>query len=82
MRAYILAAAVAVTSTVGADSPFLKGEALAAKIALECSEGCVTFNQEQAAEFEQQLQDILAAKMKEAFKAGMAYQAQACASLI
>lgn len=82
MRAYILAAAVAVTSTVGADAPFIKGEELKAKIALECSDGCVTFNQEQAAEFEQQLQRILAQKMAEAFAAGVNYQKQACASLI
>lgn len=62
MRAYILAAAVAVTSTVGADAPFVKGDELKAKIALECSDGCVTFNQEQAAEFEQQLQNLLASQ--------------------
>lgn len=82
MRAYILAAAVAVTSTVGADSPYLKGPELQAKIALECQEGCVTFNSEQATEFEQQLQVLLAQKMAEAFKAGVEYQKQACASLI
>jgi hypothetical protein len=83
MRLPILAAiAVCVALPVSSQDQFLTGEALQAEIAKSCSEGCVTFNRQEAHEFEGQLQEILMQKQAEAFEAGMQYQKQACASLV
>lgn len=48
----------------------------------KCAQGCVVFNREEAAEMERHVNAILARRQQEAFKAGVQYQTQACASLI
>lgn len=82
MRYILCAALLCATSVIAQDDPFLKGEELQAAIAKSCSDGCVTFNREEAEAFQAQLELLLAAKQKEAFEAGKRFQAQACASLI
>lgn len=83
MRAILLVAGSFVVSAVSeAEDPFLKGDALQAEIAKSCADGCITFSREEAAEFERQLQAVLAAKQRDAFDSGVRHQRQACASLV
>jgi hypothetical protein len=84
MRRYILAAtlAVSVAVAVAQDDPFKQGDALAAQVARECADGCIVFSRERAAEFEEHLGKLIGKRELEAYKAGMEYQKQACASLI
>lgn len=72
----------AVPAVPQTEDPFLKGEALQAEIAKSCADGCVTFNRDEAEEFERQLQAVLAARQQQAFDAGVQRQRAACASLI
>jgi hypothetical protein len=77
-----IAAACFVTSAITQDDPFLKGEELQAEIRKSCAEGCVTFNREEAADFEARLQMLVAGKQAEAYQMGVQAQKAACASLI
>lgn len=83
MRLPLLAAlAVCAALPVSSQDHFLTGEALQAEVAKSCAGGCITFSREEAAKFEEQLQEILARKQLEAFKQGVEYQKQACPALV
>ena len=82
MRLVLVAALLAAGSVVAQDDPFLKGDELKAAVERDCSEGCVTFNHQEAQVFQEQIEALIARKQKEAFEAGVNYQKQACASLI
>jgi hypothetical protein len=83
MLRYILAASIAVSAAVSAqDDPFKQGDSLKAQIEADCAEGCIVFSRERAAEFEDHLGKLIGKRELEAYKAGMQYQKQACASLI
>jgi hypothetical protein len=69
-------------SLVSAQDEYLTGEALQAVVERDCKEGCITFNREEAAKLEEDLQTLLARKQKEAFEQGVQYQKSACPSLI
>jgi hypothetical protein len=77
----VLLLTVLITAPVSAQSPYLEGKELQEAIS-KCQGGCVVLNRQQASEFERQLGEILTNKQAEAFKAGVRYQQQACASLI
>jgi hypothetical protein len=77
--AAFLAAGVAVAI---AQDAFLKGDELAAEIAKSCSDGCITFNHEEAETFQKELDKLITQKQKEAYAAGMAAQKAACRSLL
>jgi hypothetical protein len=70
------------SATPQGEDEFLKGEALQAEIAKSCANGCITFNHEEAAAFQDALERLLAQKQKEAYQAGQRNQKAACASLI
>lgn len=78
----VVAGCLAVSAVSQDEDPFLKGDALQAEIAKSCQDGCITFSREEAAEFERQLQAVLAAKQRDAFDSGVRHQRQACASLV
>jgi hypothetical protein len=84
MRRYLIAAtlAVSVAVAVAQDDPFKQGDELATQVAKECKDGCIVFSRERAAEFEEHLGKLIGKRELEAYKAGMQYQKQACASLI
>jgi hypothetical protein len=82
MRRLLIATVLVVSGAVAQDDPFKQGDALQAEVSTDCKEGCVVLNRQQASELERQFEVILARKMKEAFDAGVAYQKQACRSLI
>lgn len=82
MRTLLVAALLAAGSVVAQDDPFLKGDELKAAIERDCADGCITFNRQEAQEFQEQLDRLIAIRQKEAFAAGMKSQAQACRSLI
>jgi hypothetical protein len=82
MRLLLLAASFAACTVIAQDSPFLKGEDLAAEVAKSCGDGCITFNMEEAAEYQRRLDLLIAQKERRAYEAGQANQKQACRSLI
>jgi hypothetical protein len=84
MRVAVLATIVAcvATTTVAQEDAFLKGDALQAVIAKDCAEGCITFNREEAEQFEAAMQALVMKAQRAAFEAGVRHQQQACASLI
>jgi hypothetical protein len=84
MRRYFIAAtlAVSVAVAVAQDDPFKQGDDLKTQVAKECADGCIVFSRERAAEFEERLGKLIGKRELEAYKAGMEYQKQACASLI
>jgi hypothetical protein len=82
MRFLPIAAVLAASLAVAQDDPFLRGDELKATIERDCSDGCVTFNREEAQNLQEQFEKIVARRMKEAFEAGVQYQKQACRSLI
>lgn len=82
MRLALLAAILAASTAIASDDPFLKGDELKAAIERDCSEGCITFNRQEAQNLQDQIEAFAARKAKEAFEAGVNYQKQACRSLI
>lgn len=83
MRKYLFAALLVASVAVAQDEdPFLKGPVLQAEIAKSCSEGCVTFNRQEAEKFQEQMEALIARRQKEAFLAGIESQKKACRSLI
>lgn len=83
MRLRLLAAVAACFAMPAvSQDEFLTGEALQATIAKDCADGCITFNREEAEDFQKRLDKIVTQRTKEAFEAGVAHQKQACASLI
>jgi len=82
MRAFIIAAALAAVPAIAQDDPYKTGEDLQSVVKAKCANGCIVFSREEAAELEQTLNRVLSQKQQEAFKAGVQYQSQSCASLI
>ena len=84
MRPFILCVVLACIAVpvVIAQDPFTTGDDLQATVARECAEGCIVFSRQRAADFEQQLELILTARMQQAYDAGVRAQKVACASLI
>lgn len=82
MRLMLCAALLAAGTAVANEDPFLKGSDLKGRVERMCQEGCLTFNRQEAEDFQDQLDKLITAKRKEAFQAGMHAQKQACASLV
>lgn len=76
------AVVVSLSLKVHAQDPYKSGVDLIAEVEQKCAEGCIVFNREEAANLEEQLNDLLGRKQEEAFKAGIQYQQAACASLV
>ena len=70
MKRILLLAAIAASSVVAQDSPFLKDEALAAEVAANCAQGCVVLSQEKAAAFMEAVNAELARRNLAAFEEG------------
>jgi multidrug efflux pump subunit AcrA (membrane-fusion protein) len=82
MRIALVAALMVAGSVIAQDDPFLRGEELKATVERDCSEGCITFNRQEAQALQEQLELLIAQREKEAFAAGVNHQKAACRSLI
>lgn len=82
MRRFIVAALLCAAGSATPQDEYLTGDALKAVVERDCKEGCITFSREESAKLEQDLQELLARKQKEAFDQGVQYQKSACPSLI
>ncbi len=71
MRVALVAAIAAVLAPSAiAQDPFLKGDALAADMARNCADGCVTLNREEAANLSRALSNMVEQARQEGYQAG------------
>lgn len=82
MRAYALALVACLAVPVSAQDPFLTGKALQDEAAKSCKEGCVVFTRQEVQALQDQFNQILTERMRQAYAAGQKDARQKCASLI
>lgn len=82
MKSFFAALVAASFAVSAQDDPFLKDGELKTAVEARCADGCVIFSREDAERFQEALDELMAKKQKEAYQAGVKYQAQACRSLL
>lgn len=82
MRKLLLAALIAAGSAMAEDSPFLKGEAMAAEVAKNCADGCVVLSPAEAEALTLSIQEMVDEREQRAYDAGRKHEYESCRNRI